>query len=213
MLGPRCDPVVIDGFDDVLARARDGSGEAFTHIWTDLSRPVAWPYDWRDQVTSAEGRLLHYGRGRGVGGSSSTNGGVAMRPEPVDVDRWGDGWRWDDLLPDLSRIERDVDFGDRPWHGADGPVPIERWPRDTWSPLQAGFVDGCRHVGFPMCEDHNEPGTTGDLTEASPRAAIPVPVPLPIPAPRPAPKTDDTPAPPPGSPPGAPPAEPPPKKP
>lgn len=32
---------MIDGFDDVLARARDGSGEAFTTIWTDLSRPVA----------------------------------------------------------------------------------------------------------------------------------------------------------------------------
>lgn len=48
-----------------------------------------------------------------------------------------------------------------------------------------------------------EPGTTGDLTEVPPRAALPVP--LPVPAPRAAPKADDTPAPPPGSPPGAPP--------
>lgn len=32
---------MIEGFDDVLARARKGSGDAFATIWTDLSRPVA----------------------------------------------------------------------------------------------------------------------------------------------------------------------------
>src|SRR5438067_2244273 len=64
-----------------------------------LSQPVAWPYDWGNEVESAEGRLLHYGRGRGVGGSSSTNGGVALRPEPEDVDQWPAGWQWNDMLP------------------------------------------------------------------------------------------------------------------
>src|SRR5207237_10899664 len=61
-----------------------------------LSKPVAWPYDWGNHVDSG-GRELFYGRGRGVGGSSSTNGGVALRPEPDDVDGWPSGWRWDDL--------------------------------------------------------------------------------------------------------------------
>jgi len=32
---------VLDDFDDVLARARDGSGEAFTALYEDLVRPVA----------------------------------------------------------------------------------------------------------------------------------------------------------------------------
>src|SRR3954468_23414730 len=68
------------------------------------SKPVAWPYDWGDKVESA-GRALHYGRGRGVGGSSSTNGSVALRPEPEDVEQWPAGWRWDDLLPCLNAIE------------------------------------------------------------------------------------------------------------
>ena len=70
-----------------------------------LSRPIDWPYDWRNVVVSAEGRRLHYGRGRGVGGSSLTNGGVAMRAEPADLDRWLPGWRWNDLLDAFCRIE------------------------------------------------------------------------------------------------------------
>ena len=126
-----------------------------------LSKPIDWPYDWRDRVLSWNDRTLHYGRGRVVGGSSTTNGGVAMRAEPADFDRWPTGWRWDDLLADLRRLERDLDFGDAPWHGDAGPVPIVRWPRDEWLPLQQAFVDGCRALGFADCPDHNAPGTTG----------------------------------------------------
>ena len=126
-----------------------------------LSRPVRWPYDWGDDVESGNGRRLEYRRGRGVGGSSATNGGVAMRPEPDDFATWPAGWGWDDVLPCLNRVERDLEFGDRPWHGATGPVPITRWPEDTWTPLQQGFVAGCEAVGFARCSDHNEPSTTG----------------------------------------------------
>jgi choline dehydrogenase-like flavoprotein len=126
-----------------------------------LSRPVRWPHDWGDDVESSGGRRLAYRRGRGVGGSSATNGGVAMRPEPDDFLTWPDGWQWDDVLPCLNRVEHDLDFGDRPWHGDRGPVPITRWSEDTWSPLHQAFVAGCEVVGFPRCVDHNEPGTTG----------------------------------------------------
>jgi choline dehydrogenase len=126
-----------------------------------LSRPIAWPYDWEDVVTNVDGRELKYARGRGVGGSSLTNGGVAMRPEPEDLARWPIGWQWDDLLPALCRIETDRDFGDRPWHGDAGPVPIVRWPESSWNAMQAGFVRGCTAAGFAFCADHNEPGTTG----------------------------------------------------
>jgi choline dehydrogenase-like flavoprotein len=125
-----------------------------------LSRPVSWPYDWGNEVESGD-RRLHYGRGRGVGGSSATNGGVAMRPEPADFASWPEGWRWDDVLPCLNAIERDLEFGEEPWHGDSGPVPITRWPEDTWTPLQAGFVGACETLGFPRCDDHNRPGTTG----------------------------------------------------
>src|SRR5689334_2083063 len=100
-------------------------------------------------------------RGRGVGGSSLTNGGVAMRPEPDDFDPFPDGWRFDDLLPPFRALETDHDFGDRPWHGDSGPVPVVRWPEPEWSPLQSAFVAGCEVEGMVRCPDHNEPGTTG----------------------------------------------------
>jgi choline dehydrogenase len=126
-----------------------------------LSQAVDWPYDWGDQVRSGTGRLLGYGRGRGLGGSSATNGSVALRPEPADVDSWPAGWRWDDLLPSLVALEHDLDFGAAPWHGTNGPVPIVRWAEHEWTPMQSGFVAGCEAQGFLRCADHNAPGTTG----------------------------------------------------
>lgn len=125
-----------------------------------LSLPVSWPWDWNDHV-EASARRHPYGRGRGLGGSSATNGAVALRPEPDDCDRWPEGWRWTDVLPALCALEHDLDFGDRPWHGNAGPVPIVRWPESEWNEMQAGFVAGALDLGIPACADHNEPDTTG----------------------------------------------------
>jgi choline dehydrogenase len=126
-----------------------------------LSKAISWPFDWGDQVLSLDERPLFYGRGRGIGGSSGTNGAVAMRAEPEDFATWLPGWQWDDMLPCFRRLEHDLDFGSEPYHGADGPVPIVRWPRDEWTPMQLAFHDACRSLGFPDCPDHNAPGTTG----------------------------------------------------
>jgi choline dehydrogenase len=126
-----------------------------------LGRPISWPHEWSDSVHSIRGRVLRYLRGRGVGGSSATNGAVAMRAEPQDFATWPAGWGWEALLPCFRRLERDLDFGRAPWHGADGPIPIARWPREQWTPLQQRFHDACLKLGFSSCLDHNEPGTTG----------------------------------------------------
>ena len=126
-----------------------------------LSQAVGWPHDWDDSVCSTRDRRLKYARGRVTGGSSTTNGGVAMRAEPPDFDAWPRGWQYDDILPYFCRLERDVDFGGEPWHGADGPIPIVRYPRDEWAPVQHAFHDACITLGFDACNDHNAPGTTG----------------------------------------------------
>ncbi len=126
-----------------------------------LSMPIAWPHDWGNQVTSIGGRMLHYGRGRGVGGSSATNGGVAMRAEPDDFATMPPGWHFDDLLPAFCRSETDQDFGRLPYHGDRGPIPVVRWSPDSWTPLQQAFNDACLDLGHAACADHNAPGTTG----------------------------------------------------
>ena len=126
-----------------------------------LSRPVEWPYEWGDSVTSIRGRRLDYLRGRCVGGSSATNGGVAMRAEPPDFRAWPAGWGFSEMLPCFRKLENDLDFGDEDWHGDAGPVPVVRWSRTDWAPLQVAFNDACVAEGFPECPDHNAPDTTG----------------------------------------------------
>ena len=125
-----------------------------------LSQPIRAPYDWGDTVDS-DNRALKYARGRVVGGSSATNGAVALRPEPEDFHTWPAGWSWDDMLPRLNRIEHDLDFGDRPYHGTGGPIPITRHAPADWAPFQAAFAHGCAVVGMPRCADHNAPLATG----------------------------------------------------
>ncbi|MCF2532457.1 GMC family oxidoreductase N-terminal domain-containing protein [Yinghuangia soli] len=126
-----------------------------------LSRPVAWPYNWGDRVASTGGRELNYARGRGVGGSSATNGAVALRPEPEDFDAWPRELGWDRMLAYLNRVENDLDFGAEAYHGDAGPIPIVRHPEADWTSLQRGFVDGCVAAGLEFCADHSRPGSTG----------------------------------------------------
>ena len=87
---------------------------------------------------------------------------IAIRPVPDDWDRWGQaGWAHDDILPALTRIERDVDFGTERYHGGDGPLPIFRMPMDRWGTVDRALWDACAAAGYPTCDDHNAPTGTG----------------------------------------------------
>ncbi len=101
-------------------------------------------------------------RGRVVGGSSAVNTCIAIRGQPEDYAEWDlPGWSWEACLEAFCRLERDLDFPDRDHHGADGPLPIRRHPPDEWTPWQRAFVEACREMGHPDCEDTNEPGSVG----------------------------------------------------
>lgn len=101
-------------------------------------------------------------RGKVVGGSSAVNTCIALRGQPLDFDEWGlDGWDWASCLPAFRRLERDLDFPDSPWHGADGPLPVRRHPYSELVPWQAAFYDAGRSLGFADCPDTNVPGSTG----------------------------------------------------
>jgi choline dehydrogenase len=118
-----------------------------------------------DSVPGDLGRSLHLFAGRLVGGSSATNNVMALRGQPGDYDRWAasgcDGWSFDSVLPSFCRVERDLDFGDRSWHGSAGPVPVRRYPPDSLGPVQAGFLEAAVADGHAAVDDHNAPGAVG----------------------------------------------------
>jgi choline dehydrogenase-like flavoprotein len=110
--------------------------------------------------TTAQEPVLFW-RGRGVGGSSTINGILAIRALPEDHDGWAlDGWGWSDMLACYRRLEHDYDFPDDEWHGSSGPLPIFRLPQDRWGAVDAALATAAQRAGHAWCADHNAP--TGD---------------------------------------------------
>ncbi len=109
-----------------------------------------------------------YWRGRGVGGSSAMNGQIAIRGLLEDFDDWAAqgsiGWSGDEVLPYFCKLETDLDFGDRPYHGADGPLPVYRAPLDRWGPVDKALRAAALGLGYPWTDDVNAPDSTGVTT-------------------------------------------------
>ena len=135
--------------------------------WRALDESACAAFQWRG-LESRRTRLQDprpHVRGRGLGGGSTVNGMMALRALPDDYDRWASfgcpGWSYSDMLPYLRRMESDADFGDRPYHGSDGPIPVQRLPREAWGAADNALADAAVALGHPWCEDHNAPTATG----------------------------------------------------
>ena len=94
-----------------------------------------------------------------VGGTSMANGCVAVRARPSDFDGWveagANGWGWDDLLPAIEAVEREI--------------PIMTYPEDQWLPFQRTFVQACVELGFRRDDDFNRPEAWDGVAGAWPR--------------------------------------------
>lgn len=106
-----------------------------------------------------------YWRGRGVGGSSSINGQIAIRPPLEDFDDWVSqgcsGWSPDDVLPYFAKLEDDEDYGDEPYHGRGGPTPIYRTPGSAWGTVDTALSRSALSAGYAWAPDVNAPQATG----------------------------------------------------
>ena len=131
----------------------------------DLVKPwISWvDHDWGFRGTARQGRDFPMYRGKVMGGTSAINGAIALRGVPADFDAWVelgcDQWSYEDVLPWYRKLESDPEGGD--FHGTNGPVPIERSPKDAWQPTHRAFYDACREQGFDDVWDHNRPEATG----------------------------------------------------
>jgi choline dehydrogenase len=122
-----------------------------------------WPHLKARRTKGQE--LYVYMRGRGVGGSSAINTLAAIRGIPEDFDLWEQhgctGWAFAQVLPAFLRLEDDLDFGNHPYHGRGGPIPIYRPPLATWEPLHGALRDAALALGYGGVDDHNAPEGTG----------------------------------------------------
>jgi choline dehydrogenase len=123
------------------------------------------PPDWGFESEPANGLdSTKLRRGRLVGGTSWL-ARFAVRGSPADFDAWaarGDpGWGFADVLETFRRVESDLDFGNEPWHGNAGPVPITRYPAMPRSAALEAAADAFEALGFAPVDDHNRPGAVG----------------------------------------------------
>lgn len=132
-----------------------------------INDPEFSPYrydDLRARRSAAQEPQLYW-RGRGLGGSSAINGQIAIRGMLEDFDEWADqgcsGWSGDEVLPFLNRLETDLEFGDRPYHGDSGPLPIYRAPVENWGPIDIALRESALELGYEWAPDCNAPDSTG----------------------------------------------------
>jgi choline dehydrogenase-like flavoprotein len=99
-----------------------------------------------------------------VGGSSWLTR-FAVRGSPADYGEWAaagnPGWGFDDVLPFLKRLESDAEFGDQPWHGNAGPIPVTRYPSVALTDVCAAGLEALTACGFASVDDLNRPGAMG----------------------------------------------------
>jgi choline dehydrogenase len=135
-------------------RLRDGQG------------PHISSHDWDlDSEPGPNGETFRLPRGKVIGGSSTTNGAFALRGSPRDFDEWSaagnPGWAWAEVLDSFNAIEHDLDFGDEPYHGNQGPVPIRRYLGAERSDIAMAAQEAIEATGVPAIADHNAPGAVG----------------------------------------------------
>ncbi|MBS12693.1 MAG: mycofactocin system GMC family oxidoreductase MftG [Gemmatimonadetes bacterium] len=123
---------------------------------------VARSYDWGYEARTGVSREPII-RGKLVGGSSAVNAQIYLWGLPYDFDRWvalgNDTWSWNAVEPYFRKVETDQDYADG--HGQDGPIPVCRYRKADWLPVQAAFHQSCLDRGFADCPDLNKPYATG----------------------------------------------------
>jgi choline dehydrogenase len=137
--------------------------DVFIHMPAALTFPIGSRfYDWRyesEPEPAMGGRRIHHARGKVLGGSSSINGMIFQRGNPLDFERWAADagmatWSFADCLPYFKRMEDCLAAGpDDPFRGHGGPLPLERGPAS--SPLFTAFFEAVEQAGLQLTPDVN----------------------------------------------------------
>jgi choline dehydrogenase len=131
--------------------------DPFIHMPAALAFPIGNPrYDWMyesEPEPFMHGRRVYHARGKVLGGSSSINGMIFQRGNPLDYERWGiEEWDYAHCLPYFKKMESCLAGADE-WRGGDGPIALERGPAS--SPLFHAFFAAVQQAGYELTSDVN----------------------------------------------------------
>jgi len=135
--------------------------DIFIHMPAGLTVPLGNKrYDWcyeSEPEPFMNGRRIFHGRGKVLGGSSSINGMIFIRGNPLDYTKWSrdpglEDWSYAHCLPYFKRAEDRLAGGDA-YHGTEGPLKLERGP--CTNPLFGAFFDAVQEAGYPLTDDVN----------------------------------------------------------
>ncbi len=135
--------------------------DPFIHMPAALPYPIGNRlYDWKyesEPEPFMDGRKVYHARGKVLGGSSSINGMIFQRGNPLDYERWAadpgmEQWDYAHCLPYFKRMETCLAGADV-WRGGSGPLVLERGPAN--GPLFGAFFEAVQQAGHPLTDDVN----------------------------------------------------------
>ncbi|NOX29897.1 MAG: choline dehydrogenase [Actinobacteria bacterium] len=143
------------------AGRKDWKWDVFIHMPAALTYPIGSRfYDWKyesEPEPYMNGRRVYHARGKVLGGSSSINGMIFQRGNPMDYDKWAanpgmEQWDYAHCLPYFKRMEDRLAGGDE-WRGDDGPLRLETGP--ATNPLFEAWLEAGEQGGWGRTDDVN----------------------------------------------------------
>jgi choline dehydrogenase len=145
----------------VEAGRPDYPWDVFIHMPAALMFPIGNRfYDWKyasEPEPHMGDRRIYHARGKVLGGSSSINGMIFQRGNPMDYEKWArdpgmERWDYAHCLPYFKRMETCMAGADA-YRGGDGPLVLERGPAQN--PLCGAFFAAVQQAGYPLTDDVN----------------------------------------------------------
>lgn len=139
----------------------DSIWDVFIHMPAALTIPIGNKfYDWKyetDPEPFMQNRRVYHARGKVLGGSSSINGMIFQRGNPMDYEKWAElpglkNWDYAHCLPYFKRMET-CSAGTDEWRGGEGPLHLERGP--GLNPLFPAFLKATEEAGYFATKDVN----------------------------------------------------------
>ena len=116
-------------------------------------------YNWNfatEPEDNVKGRSIPIPRGKTLGGSSSINGMLYVRGNPLDYNTWAQfgnrGWSYDSVLPYFRKSEHFEPGGDET-RGRGGPLNVANMIERA--ELLDAFIDAAAAEGWPRNPDYN----------------------------------------------------------